>query len=373
MTPVAFSIIGAGWRAEFFMRVARALPDRFRVAGVLVRDPSKREAFSRTWATPCVADIETLSRSGFGDFSVVSVPQPVAPEVISKLAELGVPILTETPPATKAEGLRDIWNLVQAGARIQVAEQYIYQPLHAARLNLVRSGRIGEPTFAHVSSCHGYHGTSLIRHYLGTGFGAATVRARAFEAPIVAGPDRRGPPTGEVISRSRQVIAELDFGDRLGIYDFTSDQYFSWIRSLSVLVRGSRGEVRDEAVRYLERYDDPTCFSLCRVDKGANGNLEGLWHRGITGGAEWLYRNPFPYAPLSDDEVAVATVLDGMAHFVRTGAPVYSLADAAQDQLLALAIEESLRTGSAVKVEPGPWAQAAPSHAFINARAGSDG
>ncbi|HVX82064.1 MAG TPA: hypothetical protein VHB23_11850 [Devosiaceae bacterium] len=86
-----------------------------------------------------------------------------------------------------------------------------------------------------------------------------------------------------------------------------------------------------------------------------DGNLEGLWHKGYTGGAEWIYRNPYPYAPLSDDEIAIATVLCGMAAYLEGGPEVYGFAEAAQDQWLSLALDEALRLGVPVTVPQAPW------------------
>ncbi len=356
MKPIEFAIVGAGWRAEFFLRIARALPDRFRIVGLTVRNADKAEAIEAAWGVPTFRDIDGLLGSTQPAFVVVSVPQPVAPGVIAELVSRNMAILTETPPSPTRQGLLDLWRLVESGARIQVAEQYIYQPLHAARLALIRAGKLGEPSFAHVSACHGYHGTSLIRHFLNIGFEPATVTARAFEADIIAGPGRAGPPDAEKIGRSRQVIAQLDFGSKLGIYDFTGDQYFSWIRSLGVLVRGSRGEIRDQDVRLLQAFDHPSRFELLRQDAGEAGNLEGLWHKGYSAGADWLYRNPFPYAPLSDDEIAIASVLAGMAAYVDGGPEIYSFAEAAQDQWLSLAIDEAVATGQSVLAAKAPWA-----------------
>lgn len=356
MKPIEFAIVGGGWRAEFFLRIARALPDRFKIIGMTVRDATKGKALEAAWNVATFRDVDGLLGATKPAFVIVSVPQPVAPGIITELAARNVPILTETPPAPDREGLLDLWKLVEGGARIQVAEQYIRQPLHAARLALVNSGKLGRPSFAHVSSAHGYHGTSLIRHFLGIGFEAATVTARAFESDIVAGPGRNGPPASETIGKSRQVIAQLDFGDRLGIYDFTGEQYFSWIRSLGVLIRGDRGEIRNYDVRYLEAFDRPVHFRLERQNAGEDGNLEGHWTKGYVGGAEWIYRNPFPYASLSDDEVAIATVLAGMGAYVEGGPDIYSFAEAAQDQWLSLAIDEALATGNTVHEPDAPWA-----------------
>jgi predicted dehydrogenase len=359
MNPIEFAVVGAGWRTEFFLRIARALPERFRIVGLTVRNPDRAKSIESAWSVTTFPDITRLLTGCRPGFVIVSVPQPAAPSIIAELVDRNVVVLTETPPAPTRESLIDLWRLVERGARIQVAEQYTWQPLHAARLALVRSGRLGEPTFAHVSACHGYHGTSLIRHFLGIGFEPATVTARAFEANIVAGPGRAGPPSSEKLTTSRQVIAQLDFGGKLGIYDFTGDQYFSWIRSLSVMVRGSRGEIRDYAARWLEAFDKPVYCELLRQNAGEDGNLEGLWHKGYSAAGEWLYRNPFPYVSLSDDEIAIAAVLEGMKAYLEDGKDIYSFAEAAQDQVLSLAINEAVETGRPVEAGRQPWATSA--------------
>ena len=42
-----FSIIGGGWRSEFFLRIARELPDLFEIPGMLVRKPERAEELRR--------------------------------------------------------------------------------------------------------------------------------------------------------------------------------------------------------------------------------------------------------------------------------------------------------------------------------------
>jgi hypothetical protein len=203
---------------------------------------------------------------------------------------------------------------------------------------------------------HGYHGVSLIRKLLGVGYQAASIRARAFVSPIVAGPDRSGPPAAERIADSRQVIAQLDFGSKLGVFDFTGDQYFSWIRAPRVLVRGERGEIKDGQVRYLQDVATPVEMVLRRVDAGLDGNLEGYYHKGILAGDEWVYRNPFVPARLTDDEIAIASCLERMATYAAGGPDFYSLAEASQDHYLSLMIDKAVRTGEVALAEPQAWA-----------------
>lgn len=355
MESCRFGIIGGGWRAEFFLRVARALPERFVVGGMLVRDADKGRGIEEAWGVPTVRTLDALLDSDYGSFVVISVPWPTTPLMARELAERGVPALAETPPAPDLEGLRDLHELTARGARVQVAEQYNFQPLHAARLALARSGKLARISQAQVSAAHGYHGVSLIRALLGVRYEPCTIQARAFVSPLLAGPGRSGPPAEHRVVDSRQVIAQIDWGDRLGVFDFTGDQYFSWVRSPRVLVRGERGEIVDERVSYLEDYRTPVYLDLKRVDAGLAGNLEGYYHVGILAGSEWVYRNPFAPGRLTDDEIAVATCLEKMAAYAAGGPSFYSLAEASHDHYLGMLIEQAARSGQAVTTEAQPW------------------
>jgi predicted dehydrogenase len=350
-----FGIVGGGWRAEFYLRVARELPARFRVGGMLVRNEGKGRAIEGAWGVNTYRTLDELLAAGELDFVVVSVPWPVTPVMLRQLADRGMPALSETPPAPDLEGLVGLHDLTERGARIQVAEQYQFQPLHAARLHLARSGKLGTVTQAQVSAAHGYHGMSLVRELLGVRFEEATIWAREFISPIISGPGRAGPPEKESIADSRQVIAYLQFGDKLGVFDFTGDQYFSWIRSPRVLVRGEKGEIDNSRMSYLRDFQTPVYVTLRRVDAGQDGNLEGYYHKGILAGEQWVYRNPFGPARLTDDEIAVATCLDRMAEYAQGGPGFYGLPEASQDHYLSLVMAQALKSGEGVVASRQPW------------------
>jgi hypothetical protein len=202
---------------------------------------------------------------------------------------------------------------------------------------------------------HGYHGVSLIRKFLNVHFQNATIRALRFLSPITAGPDRAGPPNEDRKVVTAQTIATLGFNDRLGVFDFVEDQYFSWIRSHRVLVRGDRGEISDLNIRYLIDFRTPMEAQLQRVDAGRTGNLEGHYHKGYVGNGVWWYRNPFAPARLSDDEIAIATCLESMDCYLRESVPFYGLAEAAQDHYLSILIGEAAETGRSIESSSQIW------------------
>ena len=356
MSAIKFGIVGAGWRCEFYLRIARALPEQFELTGVVVRSDEKRSAFEKTWGVTAFATLDDMLAKTAPGFVVTSVSWDANPGFLQALSERGVPVLSETPPAPDVEGLIAVNKLIESGARIQVSEQYWAQPHHAARLALVRKGLLGRVTQAQLSACHGYHGMSLIRRFLGIGYESPKITAMQFTSPAVAGPDRDGRIDEERIEESAQDIAWFDFGDRLGVFDFTYDQYFSWIRDERVLVRGERGEIINDRVSYLKDFRTPIELDLDRQLAGLDGNLEGNYFKGIRVGEDWVYRNPFVPAALTGDEIAIATCLARMDEYVRTGKDFYPLAEASQDHYLNLLYQQAIKEGRTIEAKRQPWA-----------------
>jgi hypothetical protein len=361
MSTVRFGIVGGGWRAEFYLRIARALPERFVIEGMVVRDADKGRAIEEAWGVSTYRTVSDLLRAVTPQFVVSCVPWEANPTIVEELVAGDMPVLSETPPAPDVQRMEALWELVREGARIQVAEQYIHQPHHAARLAFVADDLLGTVSQAKISAAHGYHGISLLRHFLGVGYENARITAREFSSPLVGGPTRSGPPSEERIKESEQIIAWLEFegeaAPRLGVFDFTGDQYFSWVRGQRLLVRGERGEIIDERASYLLDYATPMQVEFRRMSAGARGNLEGYYLKGIVAGGSWYYRNPFIAGRLSDDEIAVATALAGMADYVEGGPEVYSLAEACQDRYLDIMIAEAIDSGTTMSTETQVWAE----------------
>ncbi len=355
MSVIEFGIVGAGWRTEFYLRIARALPNRFKIVGVVENETKKHKPFEQKWELPIFADIEGLLKKSSPSFVVAAVGWPSTPGVVLELSERGIPVLSETPPAPDLKGMLELNAKVKKDARIQVGEQYWVQPYFQACASLIKQGLLGKPTHTQISAAHGYHGISLIRRVLGIGFEAPKISGKHFTAPIVAGSGRQGPPEREQIKDSGQDIVFFDWGDRLGILDFTGDQYFGWIRNPRVLIRGERGEIVNDVVYYLKDFRTPMASELTRETTGANGNLEGFYLRGIRAAGEWAYYNPFAPAPLSDDELAIATCLEMMDEYVRTGREFYSLAEAMQDHYLNLLFQQAVKEGRELQAERQPW------------------
>jgi predicted dehydrogenase len=344
---IRFGVVGTGWRTEFFLRVARACPDRLACVGVVSRDPQGKAAWAAPYGVPLFATIdELLAQKPL--FVVTSVPWEVNPHMIEALAAQGMPVLSETPPAPSVEWMTHLYRLIGQGAKIAVAEQFHLKPQHAARLAFAHSGKLGRISQAQVSIGHGYHGISLIRRFLGIGYENATITAHRFTAPLITPGGRGGAPDAEGTKESGQAIAVLDFGDRSAVFDFNDDQYFSPVRRQRLTVRGERGEIIDSTAVYMRDHLTPVTAGFQRIDTG--GVLEGIQADG-----EWVYRNPLAPAPLDDEDVAVGDCLLKMADYADGGEAFYPLAEACQDRYLDIMIWKSIESGQPVKTETQVW------------------
>ncbi|MDI1465930.1 Gfo/Idh/MocA family oxidoreductase [Catellatospora sp. KI3] len=354
--PIRYAVIGRGWRAQFFFKLAALMPDRLQVTGVMTRSAQAGAEVAAQWRLPVVQDLSDLLRTGDPEFVITSVPWDVNPGLVETLVGRGLPVLSETPPAPDVAGLRRLWDAIGATGLVQVAEQYLLLPDHAARLAVLRSGAIGTPTSAQVCSTHGYHAVSILRGMLGVGLGPASVQARAFTAPLADPLAPSGWRDDATPRPATTTLATIDFGDgRSGLYDFTDNQWWNPLRSRRLVVRGSLGElVDDRVVRLLDHR--PVESELRRRHSGRDLNLEGFDLDHVSYDGRVVYRNAYAGARLSDEEIAIASILEATGRWCRDeGEPPYPLAQACQDHLLSLAIDESARTGQPVSVPTAPW------------------
>lgn len=359
MAPIPFAVVGSGWRAEYFLRIARALPERFALAGIVTGRPDEgRKALAEQWNTPVFASVDALLKASRPAFVVISVRWEEIFDRIAELAAADMPVLVETPPAGDHQGLLKVHALVRSGAQIEVAEQYFLHPILTAMRNAVDEGLIGTPSYAHVSIIQTYHGISLMRKFLKAGFANATVSASRITLPVVRGPGRYDQPERYEIVDSPQTIGTFDFGDRIGIYDYADSQHRSRIRQPRVTIRGERGEITPQGIDYLLDARTPVSVPFIRKDTGHFMNFEGYGHVGIMLGERWIYKNPFSGPPLTDDEIAVATCLHNMQRFVEDGHSSYSFTEAAQDCYLADLMAQSAETATRIESTSQPWSKA---------------
>lgn len=354
---LTYAVVGHGWRADFYFALARRLPALFKCVGAVTRKEEAGLAVESTWGVPSFRSIEDLFAQTQPEVVVTCVPRSANREVVTHLVGRGAATLSETPPAQDVDDLRRLWTDVGASGLVQVAEQHPFLPSVAALRSLISSGRLGTPSSASVSWTHDYHAIAMLRAVLGVSGVPAMVQAVASTWPLLEGPDRAGWPQGVEIKPTQQTLALLDFSGATGVYDFTDGQWFNPLRLRSLHIQGSLGSATNRAMVRNVGGRETARSVIDRRHLGNDGELGGFDLDTLTCEGATIYKNPYQGARLSDEEIAIATCLDATGRWVRgEGPPPYPLADACQDQLLALAIHEAAKFKQPVVTEVQPWA-----------------
>ena len=358
MRKIRFAVVGSGWRSLFYGRIARALPARFELTALGCRTQEKAARLQADYGLPAVVGEAAVEATG-PDFIVSAVDKHSMSRTVRRWLAKGYPVLSETPAALTMEELDALWRLYRAGARVQVAEQYRWYPRYGAVLRLVRSGLLGQPVSAYLSAMHDYHAAGMLRGLLGLGREEARLTGCTFSVPVTATRTRTEVLTaGEVVLKEqRHVLFEYESG-KSAVYDFMSDQYHSLIRPRTLRLRGTRGELDDWEVRYLNEANLPETARIEVTRDPATGEALRVTFRGET-----LYTPPFGRCGLPEDETAIAQMLEGMARYIETGVEVYPMADALEDAYTALLMESPAVTpgagldGGAAAPLAGGWYQ----------------
>lgn len=347
---IRFAVAGGGWRAQFYVRAAQRLPERFELTGVLCHTPQKARAFAGAHGVKAVDTLEALLADG-PDFVVTCVRKADMAQMVMRLLELGTPVLSETPLATDVQTLCRVYETQRrTGTPLDLAEQYALYPTHIARRAAIERGLLGEAVSCWLSVAHDYHGISLLRHYLRPDERRVEIRARQMCTPILVTGGRGGLTADGETGTEIRTLAELTYADgRRGLYDFSGTQYHSAIRSCHVRVLGTRGELFDDAVRYADADNRPQEARFDVRRDRMTGTIRAISLLG-----EDVYRCPFPAdAALDEDEIAVAMTLERMGRqTVHGGAPYpYLYRDA---YLSCLMTGQAVREGQAV-ADAMPW------------------
>lgn len=315
---IKYGIIGAGWRSEFYLRIAELLPKKFSVSGIYIRNSEKQKEFADKYNVNICSSLEELLKTDF-DFIVSCVNKDNISEMIKTLASKDIPVLTETPVTDGA--------LI---SRVQVAEQFHFMPRNQAYKKIIQSGILGKVHSVRLSCCHDYHAASLIRFFLDTGFEQPKITSVSLTDTITRYNSRSGYLKSPVVIPAEEKIKIFRFKDKTAVYDFSFEQYFSDIRSSQIIIRGTNGEIVNNTCTYLKD-GVPQRFEICRNSYGAEESLDGMCLFNITGDGNVIYTNPFPYSRLSDEEIAIATCLVKMKEYLDTGKEFYPVKEASFD------------------------------------------
>lgn len=348
---LSYIIVGSGYRAEYFARVARTYPDLFR-ALFLCRSEEKAALVKAHTGIDAVLSVDDCLAFQ-PDFIVIAVDRGHIADVTEEWIARGYPVVTETPVGDTVDKLRRLWRLGQQGAKIVCCEQYHRYPILAAGLEAIRRGMIGAPSSLYMSLLHDYHGASVIRKALqiapGEEYALHGMRQRN---PVAETDSRYGAILDGRIKEVDRDTMHISFASgKEAIYDFSSIQYRSYIRSRHLMVRGDRGEWSDTLLMYLDAANQPQkAFLLPEIPE----KYRALDTQALRDARRnWL---PFLAPDTVQDEYAIASILLDMGDYLSGGPSPYPLEESMEDAWFWLLLNEAAQNPwQEIAARRRPW------------------
>lgn len=355
MKPLSFIIVGSGWRSLFYVRIAKRYPEQFDLKYMLCRTQEKADRMALEHGISATTSVEECELAK-PDFVVVAASKTSLFEETKKWARKGFAVLCETPAGGSVEELKELWEFVNNGVKIQIAEQYHRYPIMAAGLKAIKEGKLHEPYAVNLSMAHDYHGVSLIRRMLKpdnpNSLRLEYMCGEKYSFPVTETDSRYGAITdGSVKQRERTAITMKFTNGKVAFYDFSGVQYHSFIRARHVNVQGRDGEWNDTFVRYVDEAHMPHIEELTAwlSPEYECLNTEELVKQSKT----W---KPVVVMDNEQDEYAIATMMYDIRAYIEEGKEVYPMAEALEDAYLWLLMKEAVNnTGVKIVPQKMPW------------------
>ncbi|MBE7022903.1 MAG: hypothetical protein E7412_00365 [Ruminococcaceae bacterium] len=233
---INFVIIGGGWRTEFYLRIAKAMPERFHISAICVRNAERRRYITEKFNVKVLSSLEESLQKPF-DFIVNCINKEDISDLSVELADMGYYVLSETPVIKKPKQ-------GHCYEKIQVAEQFHLKGTYQALKKIIDTGVIGNVNHIQLSVAHDYHAMSLLRFLLDDYEKPNLISSHILDDKMVRTHGRIGEFAEKTEEITHQQNKVYQFKNATAIYDYNIEQYFSPIRKERILIRGQRVKLK---------------------------------------------------------------------------------------------------------------------------------
>ncbi len=147
---IRYAVVGQGYIAQGAVLPAFANARKnAELVALISDDPVKLKKLSKDYGVACIAgydDYDTLMASGDIDAVYIALPNHLHADYTVRAARAGVHVLCEKPMAvTEAECLKMQRECKKHGVKLMIAYRLHFEKANLAAVELVKSGRLGEP------------------------------------------------------------------------------------------------------------------------------------------------------------------------------------------------------------------------------------
>ncbi len=148
---VGYAVVGLGHIAQTAVLPAfRHAGENSRLVALVSGDATKRKALGDRYGVPAYRhqDLDDVLARDDVDAVYVALPNTGHEDCAVRAARAGVHVLTEKPMATTEAACRRMIDAAEeSGVRLMVAYRLHFDPANLDTVELLRSGRVGEPRF----------------------------------------------------------------------------------------------------------------------------------------------------------------------------------------------------------------------------------
>jgi Oxidoreductase family, NAD-binding Rossmann fold len=325
-------LVGAGERvSDIYVPILKRLADRYEIVGFTTRSSSTASQFERKTGIRSFPNASVMVEYQKPTFLVAAVSSDANVATLHNLLDLKVPVLAETPLAWKvSDGKRLIQKAAEKEVPIAIAEQFTYRPVEQFKNQLIQAGIFGEIYAAYNDfSGYSYHGISQLRRYLN----GSPVRVRCVEYNFGRSNEQQLP---EKWSSIKWQLGSVTFDSGATLFHQYSSNYAVSDLCFPQTSRfyGRAGTMVDYDIRFFNQKSGRVEAVTATRQQNELNILDSI-SATLPDIGVYAWQNPYSAHPFSDEQIAVATLLDGMSRSLLTGC---SLPYPAEENLIDIAI-----------------------------------
>jgi hypothetical protein len=298
-----FGLIGSGNRIKsIYLPVFKS--SGIEVSGFTTRSQDKGELFANETGLKFYSTTDEMVADSDLEYFLVAVSMSANAEVVNNLLKFGKPIIVETPLAWSKKQTKNIVDKANIlGVKIYVMEQFPFLPIELLRHQLYKDGVFGNIYAVHNDfSAYKYHGIARARQYLNSDAKQLSSQTIKFN---LASPKISNNPSWQ--------MANIEFSDGARLFHVFCSEYWgnNMCHPSSFRIYGEKASMTDDKLNVLVDSCSDIITAKVLRESTEGGSTKRL-SISIPEFKDYVWENPYSKDEFSDEQTAVAVLLNSI-------------------------------------------------------------